>query len=95
MNIIEFALVLPYIAATICLVSSCFFWIRQGHVIVPLSSIWWPLRLGYGVALIDKDILTPEGLELHKNVIRRVWWSVRFAVCGLVLGVAYAVVSGL
>ena len=89
MTVSELLLMTPYAAALYCVASSYFKFVRQVHVSAPLSSVWWPLRWGYGVLVIHKSLLTQQGLELHSQVVRRCWWSVRFLVLGLLMNIAY------
>jgi len=90
MEVIKYILISPYIAGCICLASVLFLRIKQDDITIPLGDLYWPLRYPLGVVAIDKGILTDKGFLLHGKVIRLVWWSIRFAVLGLLSGVAYA-----
>ena len=92
MSIFKFLVFAPYTVAAICLLSSCFLVLRQNHLKVPVSALWWPLRWGYGVLVVDKSLLTKQGIELHSSVVRRIWWFIRFSILGLLLGVGYVLV---
>ncbi len=90
MEVIEYILISPYIAGCICLVSSLFLRVKQDHVTMPVSELWWPLKYPLGVVTIDKRVLTEKGLLLHTKLIRRVWWFVRLTLLGLLLNFTYA-----
>lgn len=83
-------ILLPYLLAVCSLLASLRFVLKQEHITVPSSSIWWPLKYPLGVILIDKSLLTLKGKELHQKVVKSIWWFVRFTVLGLLMGITYA-----
>jgi hypothetical protein len=86
----EKLLLLPYLAGAISLFTSLFIVIDQRHVSVPVSEIWTRFRGPLGVILIDKSLLTEDGFQLHRRLIRRIWWFVRFSVLGLLANLVHA-----
>lgn len=86
-------LMIPYLLGAISLVVSMSFLLKQEHLNQPLSQLWWPLRFSLGVILVDKALLTEQGIALHGKVIYYAWWFVRLIVLGLLVNIVYALLS--
>jgi len=84
---------IPYLLGAIALAMSMSLLIKQEHVSQPLSQLWWPLRFPLGIIAIDKSLLTQQGIALYGKVTNLFWWFVRFLIIGLLVNIAYALLS--
>ncbi len=84
---------IPYLLGVLSLVVEMSFLLKQEHINQPISQIWWPFRFPLGVTVIDKSLLTQQGLSLHNKVIRFAWWFMRLITLGLLVNVTYVLLS--